>query len=155
MIGEYTSLPYFRLAGLGARCTTATRSEIAAKLWHDWHLGSLKENIAAFSQTVYVAYHAFADDGSMALLLGKLVATDALIPDGAAELWVPPQNYAVFGLPENTLAAAKQMWQQIDGRDDLPKQNQVDFESYPQFGAAKVYVGLAGKVEMMEESIGD
>lgn len=146
---ETTALPYFRVGGIAIRSQTAQRADDVAQLWAQQRSGRLND-LTAFSTSLYCVYHDYADDGSCTILLGKLIATDATLPDNMSDAWVAPQNYAVFTLPEKDVQSALTVWQDMAQRKDLARRHHVDFESYPAFGAAKLYVGLQGDVEMAE-----
>ncbi|XXQ69078.1 GyrI-like domain-containing protein [Neisseriaceae bacterium B1] len=153
---EITTLPYFRVAGFAVRSNPAQQAQDLAQLWQSFHLsGSLKDELHAFSTTTYCVYHDYADDDSFTILLGKLVPTDIKLPEHLSNAWIAPQNYAVFSLPEKNFQAVLPVWQTIQqmSETDLARRKHVDFETYPAFGEAKLYIGLTGKIEMEENII--
>lgn len=153
---DITTLPYFRVAGLSVRTNPDQQAQHLQQLWQDYHLsGSLKNELPAFSTTTYCVYHDYAEDGSFSIVLGKLVSTDAPLPEHLSDAWVAPQNYAVFSLPEKHFQAALPVWQSVRQMSELPRRQHVDFETYPTFGEAKLYIGLQGTVEMQEEMLED
>lgn len=152
---ELTTLPYFRVAGLAQVSSQATRTDDAAQLWQTFLSGSLKDVLPAFSNTLYCVYHDYQDDGRFTMLLGKLVATDAELPEGASDVWVAPQQYAAFELSEKQFQAALPIWQYIEEQKDIQRYYRADFESYPNFGVAKLYIGVQGEVQMEEEVLID
>ncbi|WII93091.1 effector binding domain-containing protein [Kingella negevensis] len=147
-----TSLPIFRVGGLCATISLENEQENINQLWQDWFSGSLKDTLPAFSTSVYCVRHSYQENGSYTLIIGKLISNDATLPENAADVWLPPQQYHTYSLPEKHHSAAADVWQQILADSELPTRRfKTDFETYPAFGEAKIYVGIKGKVEMAEE----
>lgn len=124
-----TTLPAFRIGGLAAQSDDAGLPETAAALHRAWQNTELR--LPAFSQTLYCAFRREAD-GRTAVLLGRLLPPDAALPDNAAEMWLPPQQYAVRDWADGTDAAAAACL--ADGAAWA-------FASYPVQGGAKLYLG--------------
>ena len=146
----HTTLPVFRIAGLHAPIRATHQEEDLNALWQQWHESSLKNDLPAFSTTVYCMRHEYQDNGDFSATIGQLIANDAELPDTAHDAWLPPQQYRVYTLPEKSHHAASAVWQQAQA-DDLPRQFRADFESYPVFGEARVYIGVVGDVVIEEE----
>lgn len=135
---ETTTLPIFRVAGCGETVSRSQAQNTAERLKQRFQ--AAEPELAAFSKTIYVVYQ-YLDDESVKVVAGKLVATDFVLPENVDDIWVAPQNYALFS-----------SWQEVNVEADLPRNFRVDFETYPTWGTPKVYVGVIGNVEMHEET---
>lgn len=135
---ETTTLPIFRVAGWGETAQRSQAQNTAEMLKQRFQ--AAEPELAAFSKSLYVVYQ-YLDDENVKIVAGKLVATDFELPENVADVWVAPQNYAVL----DSWQAAEQL--------DLPRNNRVDFETYPAWGTPKVYIGVVGEVEMHEEAV--
>lgn len=148
---ETITLPYFRVAGISKESQLSTYSQDIAELWQNWHDNQISKQIQAFSQTTYCVFK-YHDNGSFTITLGKLITTDLELPENISEVWIPPQVYACYTLPEKNFQAAMQQWQQQILTDNLPPRRQhIDFEAYPAFGEAKIYVSLDQEVKIKEQ----
>lgn len=138
---ETTTLPIFRVAGWGETVSRSQAQNTAEILKQRFQ--AAEPELAAFSKTIYVVYQ-YLDDENVKVVAGKLVSTDFVLPENVDDVWVAPQNYALFS-----------SWQDVAQQPDLPRNFRADFETYPTFGAAKIYIGLSGDVEMHEETFDD
>ncbi|ULJ69812.1 GyrI-like domain-containing protein [Wielerella bovis] len=145
-----TTLPVFRVAGLHAIIRVAHQADDLAALWQNWLQGSLKDTLPAFSKTVYCVRYDYQVDGSFSVIIGYLVANDTELEATVNDVWLPSQQYQVYTLSEKQYSAALSVWTQI-AQGDLSRRFQADFESYPAFGDARVYVGIEGQVNISEE----
>lgn len=136
-----TTLPIFRVAGVSETVPRSDCQNFAATLKQRFQAADL--HLAAFSTTIYVIYQ-YLDDENVKMLAGKLVSTDFALPEHADDVWVAPQNYAVY---EN--------WQEPNENKQLERSFRVDFETYPAFGSPKIYVGLLGDVQIEEEDLSE
>ena len=89
----------------------------------------------------------YTDENKVKITFGKLVANDATLPENLSDAWIAPQNYAVFTMTSNAL----ETWRHIQQQPELNRRFHADFETYPHYGAAKIYVGLVGDVQIIEE----
>lgn len=135
---ETTTLPIFRVAGWGKTAPRSQAQNTAEMLKQRFQ--AAEPELAAFSKTLYVVYQ-YLDDENVKVVAGKLVATDFALPENVDDVWVAPQNYALFS-----------SWQEMEIQPDLSRNFRVDFETYPTWGAPKIYVGVVGDVEMHEDT---
>lgn len=148
---ETTTLPYFRVAGISKESQLSTYPQDIAELWQNWNNNQISKQIQPFSQTIYCVFK-YHDNSSFTITLGKLITTDLELPEHISEVWIPPQVYAYYTLPEKNFQAAIQQWQQKILTDHLlPRRQHIDFEAYPSFGEAKIYVSLEQKVKIKEQ----
>lgn len=147
---ETRTLSHFRIAGLKLASQINTQAEDCAKLWQIWQNSSHKQYIPSFSHTLYCVFQYQPNHQDLTIILGKLVTGDAILPDGISDIWIPPQVYAVYTLPENHFQAAPALWKDIQSNTTLKRRQLIDFESYPKSAQAKIYVGLEQKVEITE-----
>lgn len=136
-----TTLFFFRIAG--TRSPLHELNDVLGS-WENWHSGSLKNTITAFSPTVYSVLHTH-ENGERSILTGSLVSTDVLLPAIAQELLLPPQNYRVYTLSENHPSALSPLW------DTLQLADTPCFAAFPLSGSAKLYIPCGGTVESGEE----
>ncbi|MDK4536796.1 effector binding domain-containing protein [Kingella kingae] len=148
-----TTLPVFRVAGLAANIRAEHAAADLSALWQSWQQSSLQSNIHAFSRTIYCVYHQYQSNGDKQAVLGYLVPNDLDLPDATADVWVLPQQYAVYELPDKQPESAWTMLTQLPDDVQTQRANKMDLESYPSFGLPKIYVGLVGQVEMTEEAL--
>lgn len=142
-----TQLSAFRLAGVAARIGDESDTQ---ELWKTWFSGSLKDELPAFSRTLYAVRYAYQSGGHYTLLLGKLVAVEASLPPNVQEIIVPPQCYRVFTLPENRPDAVHELWCTLEQDSSLKRCFKYDFSCFPSVGKGRVYVGVVGEVEQHE-----
>ncbi len=141
---EISTLPIFRVAGLSAIVSRAQAQSCAQELRAQWLANP--PNLSAFSPTLYGVYQ-YIDADKVNITFGKLVSTDAALPDNMFDVWIAPQNYAVFTADDGDMVS---IWAQIAAHQDLNRSFVVDLETYPKIGAPRVYVGLVGTVEISE-----
>ncbi len=142
-----TTLPLFRVMGISSVVDYAHEIKQREQLWQRYLISDLK--LPAFSQTIYCVLHNYHETG-YTLTIGKLASNDAILPKQAHEIWVLPQQYAVFDLPDNTINSVYYSWQIIRQNTDILHKQKIDFESYPIQGTARLYVGIEGNVEIVE-----
>lgn len=141
---EFATLPIFRVMGISQTVVRTDAITTAQQLQQQW-LAS-PPHMAGFSQTLYCVYQ-YPDENKVKITLGKLVANDATLPENLSDAWIAPQNYAVFTIASNAL----ETWLHIPQQSELNRRFHADFETYPHYGAAKIYVGLVGDVRIIEE----
>lgn len=138
------TLPIFRIAGLKMNVSRENAATTAQTLRQQIINQPLE--IKAFSTTIY-AVHQYQDDGSVNVVVGKLVSTDDTLPENVGDAWIAPQNYVVFDAP-----SVAETWQHIEQQNDLSRRWLADFETYPAYGSPKIYVGVTGEVDITEEN---
>lgn len=141
------TLPIFRVAGLKMNVSRDDAQATAQKLRQQFIAQPI--DIKAFSTTIYAVYQ-YQDNGSVNVVVGKLVSTDYALPENVSDVWVAPQNYVVFDA-----VSVGEMWQRIEQQDDLSRRWLVDFETYPTYGSPKIYVGVTGEIDIAEEDLGE
>lgn len=141
---EISTLPIFRVAGLSTIVPREQAQSCAQELRAQWLANP--PDLSAFSPTLYGVYQ-YMDANDVKITFGKLVSTDATLPDHMADVWIAPQNYAVFAADDGDVVS---VWAQIAAHQDLNRSFVVDLETYPRVGVPRVYVGLVGAVEISE-----
>lgn len=139
---EFTALPTFRIAGISQSCLPNQAADVAQTLRTTWL--AQPPVLSTFSQTLYCVYH-YQDKHVVKITVGKLVSNDTMLPEPLTDVWIAPQQYAVFSL----LSDSQATWKHINTQT-LARRFYIDFETYPQHHEAKIYVGLEGEVQMME-----
>lgn len=141
------TLPIFRVAGLKMNVSRDDAQATAQQLRQQFIAQPI--DIKAFSTTIYAVYQ-YQDNGSVNVVVGKLVSTDYALPENVGDVWVAPQNYVVFDA-----VSVGETWQHIEQQDDLSRRWLVDFETYPAYGSPKIYVGVTGEIDIAEEDLGE
>lgn len=141
---EFTTLPTFRVIGISQTTTRQLETLTSQKLRQQWLASPPK--IGGFSQTLYILYQ-YIDKDMVKITVGKLVSNDAMLPENLSDVWIAPQNYAVFTINHTT----SETWQMIQNKHQLNRRFYIDFETYPVNSAAKIYIGLMSEVEIMLE----
>lgn len=136
------TFPIFRVAGY---TQTVSRESTLASL-NDLRQRWFTEPPAlkAFSPTVYAVLQ-YPDEHTVKITFGKLVATNTELPENVSDTWIAPQVYELFETDDVAYT-----WAQIAANGSLNRRFLADLVVYPSVGAAKVYVGVVGEVEISE-----
>lgn len=137
-----STLPIFRVAGYTQTVSRETTLASLNDLRQRWF--AAPPALKAFSPTVYAVLQ-YPDENTVKITFGKLVATDTELPENLSDAWIAPQVYELF--ETNDVADT---WAQIAADGSLNRRFLADLVVYPSVGAAKVYVGVVGEVEISE-----
>lgn len=143
----HRTLPIIRIAGNSRTVPREHAHQTAQTLHQQW----LREPpaVSAFSPTLYAVYQ-YPDPQNCRITFGKLLTSDAPLPDGLHEVWVAPQNYAVFPIPNPD--DLNRVWAQVQQQSgSLKRRFLADLLIYPASGSGSLYVGVEGDVVITEE----
>lgn len=138
-----TTLPIFRVAGLAQTVSREATLATLKDLHQRWF--AAPPELKAFSPTLYAVLQ-YPDENTVKITFGKLVATDTELPENLSDAWIAPQVYELFETDD-----VVDTWTQIAANGSLNRRFLADLVVYPSVGAAKVYVGVVGEVEISEE----
>lgn len=143
-----STLATFRVVGIQQTVARENMALGTEKLLQQWQMSP--PTWQGFSQTWYVVFR-YIDDISVEITLGKLMSTDAILPDKMCDVWLAPQQYAVLPLADLTELNQNHIQQIIEQTGSLKRSEKADILIYKTNSPLQLYVGLQGEVEIMEE----